>query len=105
LKFEQIVVAERPIFQLRRSIWPENRERRKIHQPLSVLNDPLQVALDAQELPAGLAAVALNPGIIDTRMLRCCMGEAAGSYPTPEKFLAVAEISCSRNRRQSSRMQ
>ena len=44
----------------------------------------------AQELPAGLAAVALNPGIIDTRMLRSCMGEAAGSYPTPEKWAAVA---------------
>jgi NAD(P)-dependent dehydrogenase (short-subunit alcohol dehydrogenase family) len=40
----------------------------------------------AQELPAGLAAVALNPGIIDTRMLRSCFGEGAGSYPTPEEW-------------------
>jgi NAD(P)-dependent dehydrogenase (short-subunit alcohol dehydrogenase family) len=44
----------------------------------------------AQELPAGLAAVALNPGIIDTRMLRSCFGEGAGSYPTPEQWAKVA---------------
>ncbi|MCB1229370.1 MAG: SDR family oxidoreductase [Verrucomicrobiae bacterium] len=34
----------------------------------------------AQELPPGLAAVALNPGIIDTDMLRSCFGDGAGSY-------------------------
>ena len=44
----------------------------------------------AQELPADLAAVALNPGIIDTRMLRSCFGEGAGSYPTPEEWAEVA---------------
>lgn len=44
----------------------------------------------AQELPAGLAAVALNPGIIDTRMLRSCFGEGAGSYQTPEAWAKVA---------------
>lgn len=44
----------------------------------------------AQELPAGLAAVALNPGIIDTRMLRSCFGDGAGSYPTPEEWAKVA---------------
>lgn len=44
----------------------------------------------AQELPAGLAAVALNPGVIDTRMLRSCFGEGAGSYPTPEEWAKVA---------------
>lgn len=44
----------------------------------------------AQELPAGLAAVALNPGVIDTRMLRSCLGEGAGSYPTPEEWAKVA---------------
>ena len=44
----------------------------------------------AQELPSGLAAVALNPGIIDTRMLRSCFGEGAGSYPTPEEWAKVA---------------
>lgn len=44
----------------------------------------------AQELPAGLAAVALNPGIIDTRMLRSCFGEGASNYPTPEEWAKVA---------------
>lgn len=44
----------------------------------------------AQELPAGLAAVALNPGIIDTRMLRSCFGEGAGSYPTPAEWAKAA---------------
>lgn len=38
----------------------------------------------AQELPPGLAAVPVNPGIIDTEMLRTCFGDAAGSYPTPK---------------------
>ncbi len=44
----------------------------------------------AQELPAGLAAIALNPGVIDTRMLRSCFGEGAGSYPTPEQWAKAA---------------
>ncbi len=44
----------------------------------------------SQELPAGLAAVALNPGIIDTRMLRSCFGEEAGGYPTPEEWAKAA---------------
>jgi NAD(P)-dependent dehydrogenase (short-subunit alcohol dehydrogenase family) len=44
----------------------------------------------AQELPQGLAAVALNPGVIDTRMLRSCFGEGAGSYPSPETWAKVA---------------
>ena len=34
----------------------------------------------AEELPAGMAAVPLNPGIIDTAMLRTCWGEGAGNY-------------------------
>lgn len=44
----------------------------------------------AQELPPGLIAVALNPGVIDTRMLRSCFGEEAGNYPTPEQWARVA---------------
>jgi NAD(P)-dependent dehydrogenase (short-subunit alcohol dehydrogenase family) len=40
----------------------------------------------AQELPAGIAAVPLNPGIIDTDMLRTCFGAEAASYPTPEEW-------------------
>jgi NAD(P)-dependent dehydrogenase (short-subunit alcohol dehydrogenase family) len=44
----------------------------------------------AAELPKGLAAVALNPGIIDTRMLRSSFGDAAGGYPTPERWATAA---------------
>lgn len=44
----------------------------------------------AQELPAGMAAVPLNPGIIDTDMLRSCFGGAAGSYPSPTDWAAQA---------------
>ncbi len=40
----------------------------------------------AQELPAGMAAIPLNPGIIDTDMLRSCFGGAASSYPTPDEW-------------------
>ena len=40
----------------------------------------------AQELPSGLAAVALNPGIIDTDMLRSCFAEHAGEYPAPDRW-------------------
>ena len=40
----------------------------------------------AQELPAGMAAVALNPGIIDTEMLRSCFGSGAGSFPDAEQW-------------------
>lgn len=35
----------------------------------------------AQELPEGMAAVPLNPGVIDTDMLRQSFGEGASSYP------------------------
>jgi NAD(P)-dependent dehydrogenase (short-subunit alcohol dehydrogenase family) len=34
----------------------------------------------AEELPKGMAAVPLNPGVIDTDMLRSCFGDAARSY-------------------------
>ncbi len=44
----------------------------------------------AQELPAGLAAVPLNPGIIDTAMLRSCLGDDAGGYPGPEEWAKKA---------------
>ena len=40
----------------------------------------------AQELPTGLAAVSLNPGVIHTEMLESCFGTAAAGYPTPEKW-------------------
>ncbi len=44
----------------------------------------------AQELPRGLAAVALNPGIIDTEMLRSCFGGGASGYPAPEAWARTA---------------
>lgn len=37
----------------------------------------------AQELPAGMAAIPLDPGIIDTDMLRTSFGEEAGQYESP----------------------
>lgn len=40
----------------------------------------------AQELPMGMAAIPLNPGIIDTDMLRSAWGESAGSYPDAVKW-------------------
>jgi NAD(P)-dependent dehydrogenase (short-subunit alcohol dehydrogenase family) len=37
----------------------------------------------SQELPSGLAAVALNPGIIDTEMLRSTLGPSSSDFPDP----------------------
>ena len=44
----------------------------------------------AQELPAGMAAVPLNPGVIDTDMLRSSFGESAGDYPSADAWAEVA---------------
>lgn len=44
----------------------------------------------AVELPAGMAAVPLNPGIIDTDMLRLAWGAAAGSHPKAEAWAKIA---------------
>jgi NAD(P)-dependent dehydrogenase (short-subunit alcohol dehydrogenase family) len=44
----------------------------------------------AQELPAGLAAVPLNPGIINTDMLQSCFAGGANNYPTPEEWAKTA---------------
>lgn len=40
------------------------------------------LAEDLSRSAPGLAAVALNPGIIDTDMLRTCFGEGAGGFPS-----------------------
>jgi NAD(P)-dependent dehydrogenase (short-subunit alcohol dehydrogenase family) len=40
----------------------------------------------AQELPSGLAAVALNPGIINTEMLQSCFGGSASGYLSPAEW-------------------
>src|SRR5262249_42930542 len=44
----------------------------------------------AQELPAGVAAIALNPGIIDTDMLQSCFGRSASAYPSAEQWARKA---------------
>jgi NAD(P)-dependent dehydrogenase (short-subunit alcohol dehydrogenase family) len=44
----------------------------------------------AEELPEGMAAVALNPGVIDTDMLRSCWGDGAGSHPKAEQWAKTA---------------
>jgi len=44
----------------------------------------------AQELPGGLAAVPVNPGVINTQMLQSCFGEAANDAPTPEQWVKRA---------------
>jgi NAD(P)-dependent dehydrogenase (short-subunit alcohol dehydrogenase family) len=44
----------------------------------------------AQELPAGMAAVPLNPGVIDTDMLRSCWADSAGGYPKAGAWAKVA---------------
>jgi len=40
----------------------------------------------AQELPGGMAAVPLNPGIINTDMLRSCFGSSAAQYPSAQQW-------------------
>ena len=40
----------------------------------------------AQELPSGLAAVAFNPGVINTDMLQSTFGAEAKNYPNPRDW-------------------
>ena len=44
----------------------------------------------ADELPRGVGALAVNPGVIDTEMLRSCFGEAAGHHRDPEEWARTA---------------
>ncbi|EGK87195.1 SDR family oxidoreductase [Microcoleus vaginatus PCC 9802] len=44
----------------------------------------------AQELPAGMAAVPLNPGIIHTDMLEICFAEDAASYTSVKAWVQKA---------------
>ncbi|MEK9773650.1 MAG: SDR family NAD(P)-dependent oxidoreductase [Opitutae bacterium] len=44
----------------------------------------------SQELPAGLAAVAFNPGVINTDMLRSTFGKQASAYPSPAEWAVDA---------------
>lgn len=49
----------------------------------------LSLAL-AQELPRGVAAVSVNPGIINTDMLKSCFGESASGFPTAQEWAKKA---------------
>jgi NAD(P)-dependent dehydrogenase (short-subunit alcohol dehydrogenase family) len=40
----------------------------------------------AQELPSGLAAVAVSPGVVDTDMLRSCWADSAAACPSPDEW-------------------
>lgn len=40
----------------------------------------------ADELPSGMASVPMNPGVIDTEMLRSCFGNAAAHYNGAEEW-------------------
>ena len=44
----------------------------------------------AQELPPGMAAVALNPGVIQTDMLRSAFGNSATAYPPASEWVRSA---------------
>lgn len=44
----------------------------------------------ASELPAGMAAVAVNPGVIHTDMLETCFGDGAAAFAKPEAWARSA---------------
>ena len=44
----------------------------------------------AQELPQGMAAIPLHPGIINTEMLQSCWADGANRYPTPDHWSRIA---------------
>lgn len=44
----------------------------------------------AEELPRPMAAIPLDPGVIDTDMLRSCFGGTASRYPSPSRWAEKA---------------
>ncbi|MCA9074981.1 MAG: SDR family NAD(P)-dependent oxidoreductase [Planctomycetaceae bacterium] len=44
----------------------------------------------ASELPPGMAAIPLNPGIINTEMLQSCFADGAAHYPTAQQWATRA---------------
>jgi len=44
----------------------------------------------AQELPSGMAAIPLNPGIIHTEMLETCFGSSAASFTPVDQWVKKA---------------
>ena len=45
---------------------------------------------DAVIVPSGLAAISLNPGVINTEMLQSCFGGSASAYPSPGEWAQTA---------------
>jgi len=46
----------------------------------------------AKELPKGMAAVALSPGVLNTELLTSCFGASAALYPSPESWYDAFSI-------------
>lgn len=44
----------------------------------------------AQELPSGMAAVPVSPGIVNTEMLQSCFGPSASAHETPDVWAKSA---------------
>jgi NAD(P)-dependent dehydrogenase (short-subunit alcohol dehydrogenase family) len=44
----------------------------------------------AQELPPGMAAVPMSPGVVDTDMLRIAWGDGAAAHPDPDVWVQRA---------------
>lgn len=44
----------------------------------------------AEELPEGMAAVPVNPGVINTKMLQSCFGASAHDAPSPDEWVLRA---------------
>lgn len=44
----------------------------------------------AEELPESMAAIPLNPGVIDTDMLKSCLGAEASAYPPAKDWAKIA---------------
>lgn len=44
----------------------------------------------AEELPESMAAIPLNPGVIDTDMLKSCLGAEASAYPPAKEWAKIA---------------
>ncbi len=48
------------------------------------------LAQDLSSAGGTVSAIALNPGIIDTQMLRSCFGDSASHYPEPQDWVRRA---------------
>ena len=44
----------------------------------------------AEEVPSGVAAIPLNPGIIHTTLLESCFGGSASHFPSPQQWAETA---------------